>query len=29
MDGGSSYCTGGNDQNHQQGNEMQNGKMVV
>ena len=28
MDGGSSHCTGGNDQNHPQEKEIQKGKMV-
>ena len=29
MDGGSWHCTGGRDQDHPQGKEMQKGKMAV
>ena len=29
MDGGSWHCTGGNDQNHPQEEEIQKGKMIV
>ena len=29
MDRGSQYCTGGSDQDHPQGKEMQKSKMVV
>ena len=29
MDGGSSHCTGGGDQNHPQEKDMQRGKVVV